>query len=677
MNLPFLEWSRTPWGKADGGQWRYALRNSLAMCLSLWVAFVLNLGEPYWALTSAAVVSFPTVGGVISKSIGRIIGSLLGAAASVAIAGHCLNDPWLFTLFIAAWIGLCTYISNHYQNNVSYAFALAGYTAAIIAFGTVNVTDTQQIFDIAQARVCEVITGILCGGVMMMILPSTSDGEALLTSLRRMQLRLLEHAAMLWQPEITAQMRTSHEGVIGQILTMNLLRIQAFWSHYRLRRQNNVLNYMLHQQLRLTSVISSLRRMLLNWPDHPANLAAVLDQLLTELRDPATDKYRLARILQQIAPQDPTDYRHRAFWLRLRHFCWLYLRCSRWLQKLEGATPVSDIQAPRVTSLARHTDSYEAAYNGLRTFLCIIIGCAYWINTQWDAGSSALTLTAISCVLYSSTPSPINSITTLLKAVLLLSVACFVVKFGLMIQIDDFWVFCAFLFPILVTLQMIKLQNPPYAALWGQLIVFMGSFLTVTNPPSYDYQSFLNDNIGKIVGVLFAGLAFQILRPSSDKRKSRRIIRALRRDFSDQLSKKPQQSESQFESLIYHRVSQLNQSQDQEARSWLLRWGVVLLNCSHILWQLRDWQTRSDPLSAVRDVCIHCLRGIMTEKGVQHRSLDATLQELLRMSNALAHHPEQAARDLAGLIWRLYCSLQQLQQAINPPDEVAATPAAR
>ncbi|MBH2949264.1 FUSC family protein [Serratia marcescens] len=667
MNLPFLEWSRTPWGKATGGQWRYALRNSLAMCLALWVAFVLELDEPYWALTSAAVVSFPTIGGVISKSIGRIFGSLVGAAASVAIAGHCLNDPWLFTLFIAAWIGLCTYVSNHYQNNVSYAFALAGYTAAIIAFGTVNVTDTQQIFDIAQARVCEVITGILCGGLMMMILPSTSDGEALLTSLRRMQLRLLEHAAMLWQPEVTAQMRISHEGVIGQILTMNLLRIQAFWSHYRLRRQNNLLNYLLHQQLRITSVISSLRRMLLNWPDRPANLMPVLTQLLDELRDPATDKYRLARLLQQIAPQDATDYRHRAFWLRLRDFCWLYLRCNRWLLRLESATAVSDLQPPHVTSLARHTDSYEAAYNGLRTFLCIVIGCAYWINTQWDAGSAALTLTAISCVLYSSTPSPINSVSTLLKAVLLLSVACFVVKFGLMIQIDDFWVFCAFLFPILVTMQMLKLQNPPYAALWGQLIVFMGSFLTVSNPPSYDYQSFINDNIGKIVGVLLAGLAFQILRPSSDKRKSRRIIRALRRDFIDQLSKKPQQSESQFESLIYHRISQLNQSQDQEARTWLLRWGVVLLNCSHIVWQLRDWQTRSDPLSAVRNVCIHCLRGIMTEKGVQHSSLDATLQELLRMSNALAHHPEQAARDLAGLIWRLYCSLQQLQQAMGQP----------
>ncbi|MFI8416424.1 FUSC family protein [Serratia sp. NPDC078593] len=669
MNLQFLEWKRLPWGKATRGQWRYAVRNSVAMCLALWVAFALNLDEPYWALTSAAVVSFPTVGGVISKSIGRIIGSLVGAAASVAIAGHCLNDPWLFTLFIAGWMGLCTYIANHFQNNVSYSFALSGYTAAIIAFSTVNVTDPQHIFDIAQARVCEVITGILCGGFMMMILPSTSDGDALLTSLRRMHLRLLEHAAMLWQPEITRQMRTSHEGVIGQILTMNLLRIQAFWSHYRLRQQNNLLNYMLHQQLRITSVISSLRRMLLNWPERPANLAPALEQILTELGDPHTNKYRLAKILQLIAPSDAADYRHRAFWLRLRHFCWLYLDASRWLQRLENSSPMVAIPVPRVTALARHTDSYEAAYNGLRTFLCIVIGCAYWINTQWEAGSAALTLTAISCVLYSSTPSPIKSITTLLKAIVVLSIACFVVKFGLMIQIDDFWVFCTFLLPVLITMQMMKLQNPPYAALWGQLIVFMGSFLTITNPPSYDYQSFLNDNLGKLAGVLLAGLAFQTLRPSSDKRKSRRIIRALRHDFIDQLKEQPQQNQSQFESLIYHRISQLNQSQDQESRTWLLRWGVVLLNCSHIVWQLRDWQTRSDPLSAVRHVCIRCLRGIMTEQGVQQRSLDTTLKELQRISQALAQHPEPAARELAGLIWRLYCSLQQLQQAISPPED--------
>ncbi|THD54594.1 FUSC family protein [Enterobacteriaceae bacterium ML5] len=670
MNFSWLEWKNTPWGKATGGQWRYALRNSIAMILALYIAFEFQMDEPYWALTSAAVVSFPTVGGVISKSIGRIIGSLLGAMGAVFIAGHCLNEPWLFTLAIATWLGLCTYVSNHYQNNVSYAFALAGYTAAIIAFSTVDVTDPTQIFDIAQARVGEVITGILCGGFMMMVLPSTSDGDALLTSLRKMHTQLLEHAQLLWNAEINDQIRSSHEGLIGQILTLNLLRIQAVWSHYRLRRQNNVLNYLLHQQLRMTSFISSLRRMLLNWPQPPENLAQVLSILLDELRKPDTDKYRLSQILLLIKPQDTADFRHQAFWTRLRDFCWLYVRSERWLRRVENANvaEAETLQPPKITHLAQHTDTVEAAYNGLRTFLCIVIGCAFWMTTQWDSGAGAVALTAVSCVLYSSTASPIGSVTLLIKSLGLLFIGCFVLKFGLMIQIDNFWVFCAFFLPMLVTMQMMKLQYKRYAGLWGQMIVFMGSFLAVTNPPDYDYGAFMNDGVAKIAGVMLAGIAFQVLRPSSDKRKSRRIIRALRRDFMDQLSRKPSLSHFQFESLIYHRMNQLSQSKDQISRTWLLRWGVVLLNCSHIVWQLREWETRSDPLSAVRDVCIHCLKGVMTERGVSHENLDATLAELLRMSNSLAHHPEPAARELAGVIWRLYCSLSQLQQAISTED---------
>ncbi|SFC78724.1 FUSC family protein [Pragia fontium] len=663
MNISWLEWKNTPWSKATKAQWRYALRNSIAMCLALGVAFLLDLDEPYWAMTSAAVVSFPTIGGVISKSVGRILGSLLGALASMLIAGMCLNDPWLFTFFIAGWLALCTYISNHYQNNVSYAFALAGYTAAIITFTLTDSTDSFEVFNITQARVCEVITGIICGAIMMMILPSTSDGSTLIDSLKRMQARLLEHAEMLWQAQISDHVRTSHEGVISQILTMNVLRIQAVWSHYRLRRRNNILNFILHQQLKLTSVISGIRRIMLNWPDRPENLSSVLQRLLEELRQPNTNKYRLAKILQEIYPTDSRDFRHRTFWLRLRHFCWLYLQSSSWLQQLEEVNTTHQRKPPKVKSIAQHTDSTEALYNALRTFLCIVIGCAYWIHTQWDAGSSALTLTAISCVLYSSTASPITSVITLIKALVLLSIACYMVKFGLMIQIDDFWVFCAFLLPVLLTMQIMKLQHPRYASLWGQLIVFMGSFLAISNPPSYDFSSYINDDLGKLTGVILAGIAFQILRPSSDKVKSRRIIRALRRDFMDQLSQKPSQSESQFESMVYHRISQLTQSKDEQVRIWVLRWGVVLLNCSHVVWQLRDWQVRSDPLSMVREVCIRCLKDIMTEKGVQHRSLDVALEELLKMSSTLARHHDPSGRELAGLIWRLYCSLSPLQQA--------------
>uniref|UniRef100_UPI0028B194FB FUSC family protein n=1 Tax=Pantoea septica TaxID=472695 RepID=UPI0028B194FB len=83
MNLHWLAWDQLPWVKADASQWRYALRNAIAMCLALSIAYALDLDEPYWAMTSAAVISFPTVGGAISKSLGRIVGSLMGASAAL------------------------------------------------------------------------------------------------------------------------------------------------------------------------------------------------------------------------------------------------------------------------------------------------------------------------------------------------------------------------------------------------------------------------------------------------------------------------------------------------------------------------------------------------------------------------------------------------------------------
>lgn len=663
MNVQALTWHSLPWFKATRPQWRYALRNTIAMCLALSFAYYINLDEPYWAMTSAAVVSFPTVGGVISKSLGRIAGSVLGASAALIISGLTLTDPWLFLFSMSAWIGFCTWMCAMYMNNAAYAFQLAGYTCAIIAFPVVNVVDATQLWDMAQSRVCEVIVGILSGGLMMMILPSTSDGTALLTALKNMHARLLEHANLMWQPETTDAIRSAHESLIGQILTMNLLRIQAFWSHYRFRRQNSLLNYLLHQQLRLTSVISSLRRMLLNWQTPPANTREIIDQLLVALARPDADPYTVARIIAPLAPHDPLDFRHYAFWKRLCYFTRLYLVSSRWLQRLENATAITTFNTPKTTTLTRRTDHAEALLNGTRTFCTLIFIGAWSINTQWSAGPAALSLAAICCVLYSISPSPFNSLTLLMKTLLLLSLFSFTVKFALMVQITDLWQFLLFLFPLLITMQLLKLQMPKLAGLWGQLIVFMGSFIAVTNPPVYDYSEFLNDNLAKILGVGLAWMAFAVLKPGSDARKSRRHIRALRRQFIDQLSRHPQQSEHQFESLVYHYINQLSNSQDALARRWLLRWGVVLLNCSHVVWRLRGWETRSDPLSQVRDICITLLRDVMSERGVQQRPLVSALSELQRIYTALGHHHQPAARELAAIIWQLYCSLSQLEQA--------------
>lgn len=54
-------------------------------------------------------------------------------------------------------------------------------------------------------------------------------------------------------------------------------------------------------------------------------------------------------------------------------------------------------------------------------------------------------------------------------------------------------------------MQLLKLQMPKFAALWGQLIVFMGSFIAVTNPPVYNFADFLNDNLAKLLASRWRG----------------------------------------------------------------------------------------------------------------------------------------------------------------------------
>ena len=43
MNLQTLSWRALPWVKATRPQWRYALRNGIAMCLALSIAYALDL----------------------------------------------------------------------------------------------------------------------------------------------------------------------------------------------------------------------------------------------------------------------------------------------------------------------------------------------------------------------------------------------------------------------------------------------------------------------------------------------------------------------------------------------------------------------------------------------------------------------------------------------------------
>ena len=152
-------------------EWLYSLKCFAASMLALYVALKAGLPRPFWAMMTAYVVANPLAGAVRSKAVYRFAGTFLGAAASVVLVPNLANAPTLLALALALWVGVCLFISLQDRTPRSYVFMLAGYTAALIGFPSVERPD--QLFDNALARVEEIGVGILCATLVhSLVLPT-------------------------------------------------------------------------------------------------------------------------------------------------------------------------------------------------------------------------------------------------------------------------------------------------------------------------------------------------------------------------------------------------------------------------------------------------------------------------------------------------------------------------
>src|SRR3954469_24424770 len=125
---------------AAGAPLLFGVRLWASVCLALFVAFWLELDNPFWAGASAAAVSQPQLGASLRKGWFRMIGTVVGAAAVVVLTAWFPQDRIAFLGLLALWGAVCAFLATVLRNFASYAAALAGYTAAIIATITLGAT---------------------------------------------------------------------------------------------------------------------------------------------------------------------------------------------------------------------------------------------------------------------------------------------------------------------------------------------------------------------------------------------------------------------------------------------------------------------------------------------------------------------------------------------------------
>src|SRR6266852_2481848 len=154
---------------AAGPPLLFGLRLWASVCLALYVAFWLELDNAYWAGTSAAIVCQPHLGASLRKGWFRMIGTVIGAVAIVALTACFPQDRAPFLVSLALWGAGCALVATLLRNFAAYSAALAGYTVAIIASDQLGATGgpNGQAFMLAVFRASEICIGIVCAGIVL------------------------------------------------------------------------------------------------------------------------------------------------------------------------------------------------------------------------------------------------------------------------------------------------------------------------------------------------------------------------------------------------------------------------------------------------------------------------------------------------------------------------------
>jgi uncharacterized membrane protein YccC len=519
----------------------FGLRLWASVCLALYVAFWLQLDNAYWAGTSAALVCQPQLGASLRKGWFRMIGTLVGAVAIVVLTAGFPQDRTAFLVGLALWGAACAMVATLLRNFGSYAAALAGYTAAIIASDQLGVTGgvNGDAFMLAIARSSEICIGIVSAGVVLAV---TDLGGArgrlarvfaeLSASIMRGFTRMLAMAG----PDLPDTTPVRRE-FIRQVIALDPLIDQARGESTQLRYHSPVLQ----------NAVDGLLAALAGWraiATHLARLAprqtrdevaVLLHNLPSELRAPLDggDAERwLAEPVERYRRCEAAVQRLLAFPAATPS---IRLLADAAAEPLAGISQALNGLALLVADPARPlrragtirlgiADWMPALVNAGRAFVAIGAVALFWIVTAWPNGAGAMTWAAITVILFA--PRADQAYAAAYRFVVgncLTAVFAAIVAFAVLPNLETFAGFSIAIGLFLVPAGALVAQ-PWQTALFIPMAANFIPILAPANLMSYDPGQFYNAALAIVGGCAAGAASYRLLPPLSPGFRARRLL---------------------------------------------------------------------------------------------------------------------------------------------------------
>ena len=578
----------------------FACKTFVAAMLALLVALWLDLPRPYWAMATVYITSQPLSGATSSKALYRVLGTVIGAVATVATVPNLVDAPELLCLAMALWVGLCLYLSLLDRQPRSYGFMLSGYTVALIGFPAVS--EPGSIFDLALARVEEITLGIVCATLVSTVLLPRSVAPAIAGRVEGW----LKDARRLAR-DILAENGSERELNAQQLkLATDSVEIDALAGHLS---YDQVVDANTARGLQLVR-----RHMMMLLP----LLASIADRIVA-LRGPSTTPAALEPLLERIghwlmsdgfSEREPADdLRHAIAELRPNldaDASWDQIVLANLLIRLRDVVDVSadcraleraiaDGSDPALVKLAfeleagivlsRHRDHALALWSAAGAVAAILICCVLWIATGWTDGASAPMMAAVGCSFFAAQDDPAKGISSFgwwsLVAVIVVGLYLFAIIPG----ITDIEVLIAALAPTYLLFGFL-IARPATSFIGMALAANSSTLLALQSTYAADFQSFVNTSLAFLIGMAMAAVVTRLARTVGAEWIAQRLMKTSWTTLAVTAERRGMNDRAAFAGVMLDRLGMLTQriaaidetSRGDLANLSLLRVGLNIID---------------------------------------------------------------------------------------------------
>ncbi len=455
--------------------WAFAIRLWLASILALYASFWLSIDMPLMAVVTVAIIAEPTRGQALDKAVFRVLATIIGVAASIALTGLFSQTRDLLLFGYAGWIGLCVYAAGLLDGNRAYAAVLSG---ATVGFASIQEIDNPgHVFEAGMMRGAGILIGVAALAIVNDLLLTPDRHTKLATQLANIRRRVGKYAKSAVLGETTQPLESA--ALLAEISSLHpettSLAFESSNGPARSAAGQNV-GAALVAQLHAARSLNVL----------PVTADEATSEAILRALERSESEPPSPRILWRPDPQGVPETTNSLAWTLKE----LLRRDEQTRQNLVALR--TDGRPPWHWRGLIYRSHRTAAEGGVRAAIWVALSGLFLVYAGWPAANTSLALIGAFVGLGAITPNSRATTTLALIAAPIAGILAGVIEFVVLDGVDAFPLLAIGLAPLVIgAALMIASPNRVVSALGRFILIYAVIIISPANPQVYDGRSYL------------------------------------------------------------------------------------------------------------------------------------------------------------------------------------------